>query len=144
MPTERGRCADLREQLAAIEHERWSHWQRWMHQQGQLNPDGSLTLPAELVQRWERQSTTPYSALSDAEKQSDRDQVTRYWHLIEPLTQTATAYVVWGDYDPIECTGLCRTLDSIHTTRESALSRVAILHNESEQPPHIAEWKLHG
>lgn len=64
--------------LAAIEHERWSHWQRYMHERGKVQPDGSLLLPANLVQRWEQQMATPYEALSEAEKESDRDQVRRY------------------------------------------------------------------
>jgi hypothetical protein len=64
--------------LAAIEHERWSHWQRYMHERGKVQPDGSLLLPADLVQQWEQQMATPYEALSEAEKESDRDQVRRY------------------------------------------------------------------
>lgn len=66
------------EALAAIEHERWSHWQRYMHSKGEIQEDGSLLIPAELVRRWERQMTTPYAALSEAEKESDRDQVRKY------------------------------------------------------------------
>jgi hypothetical protein len=64
--------------LAAIEHERWSHWQRYIHERGKAQPDGSLLIPAGFVQRWEQQMATPYEALSDAEKESDRDQVRRY------------------------------------------------------------------
>ena len=78
----------LREQLAAIEHERWAHWQRWMHDQGRrARPDGTgaLVLPAVLVDRWERQIATTYADLTEAEKASDREQVDRYWPLIEPL-----------------------------------------------------------
>ena len=72
----------LKEQLAAIEHQRWADWQRWMHEQCQRNADGSLTIPATLVERWERQIATPYEALTEREKNSDREQVDRYWHLI--------------------------------------------------------------
>jgi hypothetical protein len=60
------------EALAAIEHERWSHWQRYMHDKGKLQADGSLLIAAELVQRWERLIATPYPALTEAEKESDR------------------------------------------------------------------------
>lgn len=73
---------ELREQLAAIEHERWSDWQRYVHRSCWREPDGSLTIPAHLVERWERQIITPYAELSEAEKQKDRDQVDRYWPLI--------------------------------------------------------------
>ena len=72
----------LLEELAAIEHERWSHWQRYVHAKGRRQPDGSLILPAELVERWERQIATDYGELSDDEKESDREQVRRYLGLI--------------------------------------------------------------
>jgi hypothetical protein len=75
----------LMEKLAAIEHERWADWQKWCHQVLRQN------LPVEVIKevddlvlaRWERQIDTPYEALSEAEKQSDRDQVMRYWPLIQ-------------------------------------------------------------
>jgi len=70
------------ETLAAIEHERWSHWQRYMHDKGKLQADGSLLIAAELVQHWERQIETPYAALTEAEKRGDREQVRRYLQLI--------------------------------------------------------------
>lgn len=73
----------LWERLAAIEHERWAHWQRWMHDQCARNEDGSLTIPPDLVERWERQIATPYEQLSEREKQSDRAQVARWWPLIQ-------------------------------------------------------------
>jgi hypothetical protein len=74
---------ELLEPLAAIEHERWSHWQRYLH--GKCIPqgsDGALLIPAELVKRWERQLNTPYSALTDKEKESDREQVRTYLPVI--------------------------------------------------------------
>jgi hypothetical protein len=70
------------EKLAAIEHERWAHWQRYMHGKGERRPDGSLVLPPELVSRWERQMVTPYHSLADAERESDREQVLRYLPVI--------------------------------------------------------------
>jgi hypothetical protein len=77
------RQQSLIESLAAIEHDRWSHWQRYMHEQCRLNDDGSLTIPSELVARWTKQMTTPYSSLSEAEKESDREQVRQYIPIIE-------------------------------------------------------------
>lgn len=77
------RSPELLEHLAALEHERWSHWQRYMHSKCVLSPDGSLTIPAELVERWTRQLSTPYENLSEAERESDREQVRRYLSSIE-------------------------------------------------------------
>ena len=66
------------DRLAAVEHERWAHWQRYMHERGERREDGSLVLPDELVRRWDAQITTPFNALSEEEKESDREQVRRY------------------------------------------------------------------
>lgn len=50
------------EQLAALEHEQWAHWTQYM-----LN-----NLTSENIERWKRQIETPYSELSEKEKESDR------------------------------------------------------------------------
>lgn len=68
----------LMESLAAIEHERWAHWQRYMHDKGHIQADGSLIIPKDLVRHWERLIATPYHDLTEKEKESDRDQVRRY------------------------------------------------------------------
>ena len=68
----------LIEQLAAVEHERWSHWQRYVHSKCIRQPDGSLLLPANLVARWEKQIDTKYAELDDQERESDREQVRKY------------------------------------------------------------------
>jgi hypothetical protein len=68
------RFDQLLETLAAIEHERWSHWQRYMHSKC-VPKDGALLIPAELVRQWENQIATPYSELTEEKKESDREQV---------------------------------------------------------------------
>jgi hypothetical protein len=75
----------LYEKLAAIEHERWSDWQKYVH--SVCNPDdiGNLIIPFGLVDHWERQIRTPYAKLSEKEKDSDREQVDRYWHLVQTM-----------------------------------------------------------
>jgi hypothetical protein len=73
----------LVETLAAIEHQRWAHWQQYVHANGKRQPDGSLVLPADLVRRWDNQIATAFADLSESEKQSDREQVGRYLPLIE-------------------------------------------------------------
>lgn len=66
------------DRLAAVEHERWAHWQQYVHDQADRRDDGSLLIPAELVARWENQIRTPYEQLSPEEQESDREQVYRY------------------------------------------------------------------
>jgi len=66
------------EAIAEVEHERWAHWQRYLHDQCIPLDDGGLKIPAELVERWERQIAAPYSQLSDREKDSDREQASHY------------------------------------------------------------------
>ncbi|MBF7684117.1 hypothetical protein I2F27_12540 [Acinetobacter sp. B5B] len=79
----------LIEKLAAIEHERWSHWQSYLHSQCSKNDDGSLTIPSELVIRWDKQMNTDYLNLTNTEKESDREQVEKYFHLLEDFVSSS-------------------------------------------------------
>lgn len=72
----------LIDNLAALEHSRWSHWQRHLHSTGRIQSDGSIVLPADLVARWDRQMSTEYESLSKEEQESDREQVRRYLPVI--------------------------------------------------------------
>jgi hypothetical protein len=73
----------LVEELAALEHQRWAHWQKYVHDRGQRQPDGSIVLPSDLVAHWERQIKTQYADLTNEEKDSDRAQVKKYRPLLE-------------------------------------------------------------
>ncbi|UAN51672.1 hypothetical protein KGP26_00820 [Serratia sp. JSRIV002] len=77
------------ETLAGIEHERWAKWQCYLHSKCIRNADGSLTIPAEFVLRWEKQLVTPYGDLSEIEKQSDRELISsdrlRYLGVMDAL-----------------------------------------------------------
>ena len=73
---------ELLEPLAAIEHERWSHWQQYLHSKCVPRPDGSLLIPADLVDRWQKQIDAKYDELSEHEKESDREQVRKWFPLI--------------------------------------------------------------
>ena len=79
------------EELSAIEHERWGDWQKYLHSQCNQGSHGCLIIPKFLVKQWERQIATLYVDLSESEKESDRDQVRRYWPLIEKLNAVVEA-----------------------------------------------------
>ena len=79
---------ELIEKLAAIEHKRWAHWQRYLHSQCLKNDDGSLTIPADLVKKWNKQIDTDYFNLTESEKDSDREQVLKYLPLLNSFTLT--------------------------------------------------------
>lgn len=65
--------ADLREALASYSHNQaWSGWMRYMFSKGELNADGTWTMPAWAVERWQRQMNTAYAELTEEEKKSDR------------------------------------------------------------------------
>lgn len=68
---------ELREKLAEQEHERWSRWMEYMLEQVPYNDDGTWTMPAWAVHRWVRQMRTPYTDLSEEEKDSDRKEADR-------------------------------------------------------------------
>jgi hypothetical protein len=55
---------------------------RYLFSKSVRNGDGSVTIPASLVARWERQMKTPYLRLSETEKQSDRQEADFYLALL--------------------------------------------------------------
>ena len=76
--------SELFEKLADIEHQRWADWQKYLH--SKILPsgkDGIMEIGTELIEHWNRQINTDYKNLSEAEKDSDREQVMRYWDLIK-------------------------------------------------------------
>lgn len=78
------------EEGADLEHERWAKWQRYMH--SKIEPtehDPLMHIGTEWVERWNRQIATPYSALSEKEKESDRIEVRKYLPLIRKILSLA-------------------------------------------------------
>lgn len=82
---------ELREQLADVQHAIWAHWMRYMFTQGTVNPDGTWTMPAEKVQRWGGQLRTPYSALTEKERESDREQADKVLEVLQPTLRDLAA-----------------------------------------------------
>jgi hypothetical protein len=62
---------DLREALASYAHGTWSEWMKYMFEKSELTDDGCVIILKDLVERWVRQSETPYNKLSEKEKVSD-------------------------------------------------------------------------
>lgn len=85
---------ELKEKLAAIEHERWSDWQKYVHGLMEHHDDPmreEMVLDAGWYYRWQKQINTPYAELTDKEKASDMEQVDRYWNLIEKFISDTVA-----------------------------------------------------
>ena len=61
------------EELSELEHKQWAHWTEYM-----LN-----NLTDEDIKRWKRQIETPYSELSEKEKDGDREWAEKVLKIIE-------------------------------------------------------------
>lgn len=85
------------EKLADKQHEIWSHWMKYQFskckpqviksfnsktKQEEEIKTGNLVIPNELVNRWFSQMHTPYSELTEKEKESDREQVRKFADLL--------------------------------------------------------------
>lgn len=82
---------ELIEALADIEHQRWGDWQQYVHSLGKqlkvlnvrpMDPAVVLVIDIDHIEHWDRLIATLYADLPEHSKQSDRDQVMRYWPLI--------------------------------------------------------------
>ena len=71
------RKEDLVDTIADFMHMQWSHWQKHVHSQMIKENVGEkwyyMTLSEEQHKYWERQMNTPYSELTEKEKDSDRE-----------------------------------------------------------------------
>jgi hypothetical protein len=83
---------DLREALAALQHEIWSHWMKYQfsccHEEVDVvflrgDSTGARIIPAEKVERWQRQTNQHYDMLSEKERDSDREQADKILALLD-------------------------------------------------------------
>ncbi len=71
----------LMEKLASIEHDRWSRWHHYA--KAHWEPDR--------IQRWDELALRLYEELSEEIKEKDREEVRKYWPLIEQAIDEARA-----------------------------------------------------
>ena len=71
------------EKLANQAHIAWSGWIEYLFKKGIKNNDGTFSINADSVARWERQIKTDYKDLSEQEKESDRIEARKYLKLTE-------------------------------------------------------------
>lgn len=64
---------ELREKLAKLEHEQWSHWTKYMLDN--MNFNNAI--------RWNKQINTTYSELKEKEKDSDREWADKVLKILE-------------------------------------------------------------
>lgn len=74
---------NLIELLANYEHDRWTRWQKYLFSKCIKNDDGSLTIPKEYVNRWNRQINTDYNDLSIEEQLSDKKEAIKIIEIVE-------------------------------------------------------------
>ncbi len=77
----------LREALAAVQHEIWSHWMAYLFSVCERRSDGSVVIPPEPAEHWQRQVKAAYDQLSEAEKESDREQADKIIAVLRALRQ---------------------------------------------------------
>ncbi len=72
----------LQEQVADYAHEAWAGWMRYLFGKSTHQDDGTVVIPASLVDRWTRQMQTPYAELPESEKESDRKEARKIIEII--------------------------------------------------------------
>ncbi|MBI5733241.1 hypothetical protein HY967_04840 [Candidatus Jorgensenbacteria bacterium] len=73
----------IREKIADIQHAIWSHWMKYLFSVCVKNDDGSYTIPIDQAERWERQMWMSYEALSEKERDSDREEADKVLKVIQ-------------------------------------------------------------
>lgn len=74
------------EALADYAHGAWAGWMQHLFSNCQIHPNGSITIPADLVERWQRQIGTAYADLTPAEQESDRVEARAILRRLHDLT----------------------------------------------------------
>ena len=79
---------EIRELLAEVSHEIWGHWMKYLFSISKMVPGGTL-IPFTSEQHGKRQLNTPYTGLTEREKDSDREQA-------DKIIKVFGDYLGWG------------------------------------------------
>lgn len=71
MTPQETRRKNLVDKMAMIQHDIWAHWMKYQFSRCE-DDDLGMVIQWDDVKRWQRQMNTPYTELSEAEKESDR------------------------------------------------------------------------
>lgn len=77
--TDLDRSHPIIDKLATLTHTVWSEWMRYQFEKSEKNEDGSVTIPADLVERWTNQMNTFYHNLPHEMQDSDIQIADRCW-----------------------------------------------------------------
>ena len=72
--TRKGDSMSTREKLAEYAHAAWAGWMKYLFEKSSCHEDGSVTIPPDLVERWQRQASTLYADLPANEQASDLEE----------------------------------------------------------------------
>ena len=91
----------LRERFAAQAHEAWAGWMRHFLNKCKRHPLGPyediLFVPVGYIDALVRQMSTPYSDLSEEEKESDRAEADKYLNIWREYLEEMMSY--WPPYE---------------------------------------------
>lgn len=105
----------MREELAELMHEIWGKWWHYIFQQSAWDKESDgMLIPGHLVERWNRQMTTLYDALSEKEKDSDREVADKVLALIA-ASQLANIVENTKPVDDLRCEGCGKPASSLST-----------------------------
>jgi hypothetical protein len=98
---------ELIELLADKHHDSWARWMHFLFSKCDVYSDGDgyeggdkqkhYVIPHELAERWQRQIDTPYSELTEQEKESDRAEVAHILPIIKEYGASLPAKDEWKE-----------------------------------------------
>jgi len=72
----------MREKLASLQHDIWSHWMKYLFSCCEKTNSGNCLIPKDKVNHWGRQMKLKYNKLTEKEKDSDRHQADKIIKLL--------------------------------------------------------------